>query len=329
MEPIFPHSILLTITRSRPQEDFAFMAATGDIDAKVIKLTNHALVAWEMGLPDDSVKVTKFHPEYFLVTLASTSVRDATVEAGHITVNGRVYAFRAWDVKLHVSPNALPYHVRLCLEGLPMHAWKDHIVVQVVGQSCSVHFIEEYSRQTNYTRTLDLWVWCQHPDAIPKIVWLTITNPDAAQAPTNIPLTNVEPYDASVLSLKLAHSYKVLLHVDKIDSFSFGSKAGHPVSQSFDWVYGMLDGEVPRNNFVHNPDTCGFLKPPVTVTAMEIMMETTSGLGTHHLTSVFKQPLSLSTIKAIKDSVMIGGGNKILKQQKSSASSSTQSASAT
>ncbi|KAG8047421.1 hypothetical protein GUJ93_ZPchr0008g11592 [Zizania palustris] len=31
--------------------------------------------------------------------------------------------------------------------------------------------------------------------------------------------------------------------------------------QSFDWVYGVPDGEVPRF-FVRNPDPCGFPKPP-------------------------------------------------------------------
>ncbi|KAL5206544.1 hypothetical protein ABZP36_034753 [Zizania latifolia] len=123
------------------------------------------------------IQVTKFHLEDFLVTLANQSVRDAAVDIGHITANGRVYAFRPWEVKLHTNPAALPFHVRLCLEGLPIHAWDDHTVAQVVGHSYSIHFLEEYSHRTNYTRTFDLWVWCQHPDAIPKVVWVTITNP--------------------------------------------------------------------------------------------------------------------------------------------------------
>ncbi|KAG8051870.1 hypothetical protein GUJ93_ZPchr0001g30870 [Zizania palustris] len=134
MEPIFPSSQIAGITGDRPQEEFTFVAAVGEIDERVFELSNHALVAWEIGLPDDrekvdiyrfaedfqryfnvhslDIQVTKFHPEDFLVNLSSSEVRDAACEVGDITVNGSTYAFRAWDVKLHSSPNALPFHTQ-------------------------------------------------------------------------------------------------------------------------------------------------------------------------------------------------------------------------
>ncbi|KAL5223499.1 hypothetical protein ABZP36_010138 [Zizania latifolia] len=277
METLRPETARPKISGDRPKEDFVFITATGEIVTKVARLTNHSLVAWETDLKTghekvDSarfaedfkrffnvhlmdIQVTKFHPKDFLVTLANPAIRDAAVDAGHIAVNGRVYAFRSWDVKLHANSAALPYHVRLCLEGLPMHAWDDHTVAQVIGHSCSVHFLEEYSRRTNYTRSFDLWVWCQHLDAIPKTVWLTISNLDTPQAPTDVPLSAAAPYDGVVSNLKLGHSYKVLVHVDKIEDFSFGARTGRPPTQSFNWRFGVPDGEEGRSPR-HLPPDC-------------------------------------------------------------------------
>ncbi|KAL5200450.1 hypothetical protein ABZP36_021653 [Zizania latifolia] len=147
MEPVLARSMIPRISGSHSLEDFVFMLATGDIDKKVARLANHSLVAWESELlvgiekmdstrfTDDftrffnvhlmDIQVKKFHLEDFLVTLANPTNRDAAIEVGHISVNGRVYAFRAWDIKLHANPASLLFHVRLCIEGLPMHASKN------------------------------------------------------------------------------------------------------------------------------------------------------------------------------------------------------------
>ncbi|KAL5224499.1 hypothetical protein ABZP36_011138 [Zizania latifolia] len=217
MDPLFPKLALPKISGSRLLKDFLFVATTGDIDAKVVHLANHCLVAWASDIP----------------------VGWDRADSNHFAEDFK----RPWDIKLHANPASLPYNARICIEGLPMHAWNDQTVAQVVGHSCYVHFPEEYSRRTNYTHTFDLWVWCQHLDAIPKIVWLTIANPDPVQAPIDIPLANADPYDDSVSGLKLGHSYKVLLYVDKIEDLSYGAQVGHPCAQSFDWQFGVSDGE--------------------------------------------------------------------------------------
>ncbi|KAL5213282.1 hypothetical protein ABZP36_024129 [Zizania latifolia] len=64
--------------------------------------------------------------------------------------------------------------------------------------------------------------------------------------PTNIPITNTEPYDGSALGLKLGHSYKLLLHVDKIEDLSYGPFNDRPHTQSFNWKFGVPDGENTR-----------------------------------------------------------------------------------
>ncbi|KAG8052709.1 hypothetical protein GUJ93_ZPchr0001g32728 [Zizania palustris] len=100
MEPIFSSSQILGITGDRPQKEFTFVAASGEINERVIGLSNHTLVAWEISLPDDhdkvdihrfaedfqhyfnvhslDIQVTKFHPEDFL-TMIKTLKEDLTV----------------------------------------------------------------------------------------------------------------------------------------------------------------------------------------------------------------------------------------------------------
>ncbi|KAG8051497.1 hypothetical protein GUJ93_ZPchr0001g32887 [Zizania palustris] len=175
MEPIFPNSAIPGITGDRHQEDFSFVAASGEIDEKVVELSNHALVAWEMGLPDDR-------------------------ESKHPPLRGRL------------------------LETLQCPS---------LG----------------------------HPDAIPKVVWLTSSNPDSDRDVQHTPALEVAPLPVSFTSLKLAHAYKVLVHIDRIKNLTFVSRSSLEKPQCFDWVYGVPDGEVPKY-FVRNPDTCSYLKPP-------------------------------------------------------------------
>ncbi|KAL5216764.1 hypothetical protein ABZP36_008165 [Zizania latifolia] len=108
---------------------------------------NHSLVVWEtnilarsekanigkfaddfkifFGIHHMDLQVTSFFPDDFLVTLADASVRDVVLEAGNMAINGQVYTFRPWDVKLHASSATFPFHTRLCIDGLSMYAWSE------------------------------------------------------------------------------------------------------------------------------------------------------------------------------------------------------------
>ncbi|KAL5215239.1 hypothetical protein ABZP36_004391 [Zizania latifolia] len=189
------------------------------------------------------LQVTEFFPEDFLVTLAEAPIRDAVLEAGSMVYGGRVFVFRPWDVQLHARSASLPFHVRLCIEGLLMHAWNEEGVAHVVGRYCSVHYYEEYSRRNNYSKTYDLWAWCHNPSDTAKIVWLTVSNLDPLQPSVDIPFVCADPYDSSVEGLKLGHTYKLLIHVDKVEDYSKAAMYGHPCVRSFEWRLGVPDGE--------------------------------------------------------------------------------------
>ncbi|KAG8056409.1 hypothetical protein GUJ93_ZPchr0002g26704 [Zizania palustris] len=90
---------------------------------------------------------------------------------------------------------------------------------------------------------LNFMTHLQDPKCIPKVLWLTIANPDPVQGTINISWVQAEPYDASVDGAKLGHTYRVLIHVDKVEDYSFVPHASQLHYRSFEWCLGVLEGE--------------------------------------------------------------------------------------
>ncbi|KAG8071074.1 hypothetical protein GUJ93_ZPchr0006g41661 [Zizania palustris] len=125
---------------ARPHEDSCFIYATGKIDAKVERFSNHSFLAWEVDIP-----------------------------AGREKYDANRFAddFRTFF-------------------GL------------------------------NYMTHL------QDPENIPKVMWLTVANPDPVQDSINIPWVQAEPYDSTVAGVNQPHC------------------------RSFEWRLGVPDGEDVR-----------------------------------------------------------------------------------
>lgn len=66
------------------------------------------------------------------------------------------------------------HHVRLCIEGIPVHGWNEYVVAFVIGCGCSLDYIEQKSLRREDTRYLALWAWTSNPNAIRKVKWLTL-----------------------------------------------------------------------------------------------------------------------------------------------------------
>ncbi|KAG8063380.1 hypothetical protein GUJ93_ZPchr0003g16483 [Zizania palustris] len=87
---------------------------------------------------------------------------------------------------------------------------------------------------------------CHNPERIPKTVWLTVANPDPVQESINVPWVQAEFYDDSVDGAKLGHTYKVLIHLDTLEDYSFASHVNEPRPRTFEWRLGVPDGEDVR-----------------------------------------------------------------------------------
>jgi hypothetical protein len=90
---------------------------------------------------------------------------------------------------------------------------------KVLGKSCCIHYVEEHTRHRERTRTFDLWTWCSNPCKIPTEVWLTVTNPDAEQAPVDTLL--VAGHHDPLTDIKHGLAYRVLPHVATVEDLYF------------------------------------------------------------------------------------------------------------
>jgi hypothetical protein len=134
------------------------------------------------------------------------------------------------------------HHVRLCLEGIPAHAWNESIAKRVVARACDIDYLETQSLRRNDTRALCMWAWTYNPSDIPKVTWLTITG-KAMQVHDG-----VAPHHGW-----RGQTFRVLVHLDILELPP--NSHGRTEAREFIWRYGVVDG-------VRNPRDCHVPPPP-------------------------------------------------------------------
>ncbi|KAG2619724.1 hypothetical protein PVAP13_3NG131801 [Panicum virgatum] len=185
--------------RERPLEAYAVASTTRDMERELERLSTNAVVAWlgrdrpEVGTdvvarafcsqfavrPED-ITVARHFPEDFFITFAHRHHRDAAVERRDFPYGNLDFRIRQWQLPTHGDNTDLKYHVRLCLEGIPLHAWNESIAKRVVASSCDLHYVEEQSLRREDTRAFNLWSWTANPSFIPKVTWLSLTGRTAS-----------------------------------------------------------------------------------------------------------------------------------------------------
>ncbi|KAE8794547.1 hypothetical protein D1007_30582 [Hordeum vulgare] len=64
-----------------------------------------------------------------------------------------------WRLEAHSKQVDLVHHVRLCLDGLPLHAWDEFVVAQAIGPECSIDYIKTASKLKTDMEVLGVWAW--------------------------------------------------------------------------------------------------------------------------------------------------------------------------
>lgn len=77
-----------------------------------------------LGVLEEDIKVSCHRPEDFPITFVHQHHRSAALELGHFGV-GRT------DID-----------IRICLEGIPAHAWNKSIAKRTVARACTVDYVE-------------------------------------------------------------------------------------------------------------------------------------------------------------------------------------------
>jgi hypothetical protein len=130
------------------------------------------------GVRTEDIKVARSPLGDFLVSLTHRHHREAAVTARDFLHSDLDFRIRPWQLVALGERRDLCFHVRLCLEGIPPHAWNESIAKRSVARAYVLDYVEEDCLSSNKVdaRCLNLWAWTRNPSDIPKIVWLTITS---------------------------------------------------------------------------------------------------------------------------------------------------------
>lgn len=152
--------------------------------------------------------------------------------------------------------------MRLCLDGVPMHAWAADITERLIGRTCALEQIETdlvHPVESGNTRTINLWAWTANPSTIPKRMWLGFTNRPKDQ---QIEILFVEEKPPESWQRGVRHP--VLFHLEEIHDYSAAGviltdEATCQPSRRrlLPWNLGVMDSEpIPARafeTFPHHP----------------------------------------------------------------------------
>ncbi|CAN6361928.1 unnamed protein product [Urochloa humidicola] len=264
--------------RARPEQAVCLIPATGAIKRKRDALLNKKAVYWLTSNSHDTgthhvidalddqlhtmfhryaIPVVKHFPEQYLIFFSDSRAYHRVLHHRGVHHRGRTFNFKQWTERRGAVVSKLEFHVRLRIEGMPVHAWSEEVAAKIIGPHCAIHYVEGSSRRQDRTRTYDLWAWCFNPSKIPKRVLLIITDPDSQNAAAD----SFNYYHNPPRGYKGAYDYKLHIHLDVVDDLSFS--AGHnwgggwKPRREFLWNYGAPDSLGERRRGQGHDDRAG------------------------------------------------------------------------
>lgn len=195
----FPHLVSPKMAQlgdpaERPEDTSTTAFTNSDMEDELVRLSSHAAVAWigrnrprvepgvvkkaicsKLGVLPEDVTVVKHHPEDFYIDFTHRHHRDEAVNREMLPHGNLEIHIRPWRLLTHGDFCSLQYHVKLCLEGIPLHAWNENIAKRAIARACDLDYVKETSLDKKDTRALSLWAWTCNPSAIPKVTWLTLS----------------------------------------------------------------------------------------------------------------------------------------------------------
>jgi hypothetical protein len=140
------HGMVAWIGKNRPE-----------VEPEVIKTA----ICHRFAVCTEDVSIVKHFPEDFFVLFKHRHHRDEATSLGRFPYGSLNIHTRTWQLATHGDISDLKYHVRLCLEGIPLHSWNESIakraVARAVARACDLHYVEESSLLREDARALCLW----------------------------------------------------------------------------------------------------------------------------------------------------------------------------
>ncbi|WVZ78760.1 hypothetical protein U9M48_026416 [Paspalum notatum var. saurae] len=267
---------LLGDPTTRPDEDVCFVPSSYAINASLREWEDTVAVTWAMRAPSSTgpkeveavlreefqlrpgkVTVTGHHPEAFLINFQHPHHCDVAVKQGYAKRRGIDVRFIRWRSLSSALGVTLLYRVKLCLDGIPDHAWDPDIVERIISRRCALETIETNLINPDETKTVDLWAWTANPSSIPKKIWLSFTS----QA-RDAKLSSVLVMETPPEHWQSGSKYGVIVHLEEIHDYTVKSRDEQGnitpgIRRLPRWNLGVIDGQ-PRpsrafEDFPHHP----------------------------------------------------------------------------
>jgi hypothetical protein len=166
-----------------PRVAFKLANTSKEMEQHCVLLTNHVVQSKEevknllkhhFGVRKHELYVYHSHPEPFIMVFSESHAHDLVFASGRLVDGPIELSFHSWDLNRFGSRDCILYHVRLCIEGIPQHAWCREIAEKVLYDQALIHHVEEVTLDRSDQRSFKCWVFTKGPSQIPRTVFLSL-----------------------------------------------------------------------------------------------------------------------------------------------------------
>lgn len=190
------------------------------------------------------VTVKPFYPEQFLIMCGTQTTRAHVLTTNPLPVHPVSFTLRPWSRIGHADLSVLRYRVRLEIEGIPPHVWREDTAAKLLAPSCWIAEVDEATATTTDLSSYKLTAWTRDPSAIPTEVRLAVAENEVSRGDGGVRFRGARPF----LRVKKTPRYRVIIHLRSVHDYSPcpDSPAGGPSSDDGDSGH---DGDPERHCF--------------------------------------------------------------------------------
>ncbi|KAE8816012.1 D-3-phosphoglycerate dehydrogenase, chloroplastic [Hordeum vulgare] len=112
----------------------------------------------QLSVPVHSLRVTAHHPEHYFVVFTQPALQVNAVRRGSMKVDGAIFIVSSWHEHDHAIFDSLLLHVRVVIEGVPMHYWLVEGAEDILGKKVRVDRLDSRTLERGHTNTFACWV---------------------------------------------------------------------------------------------------------------------------------------------------------------------------
>ncbi|CAL5049708.1 unnamed protein product [Urochloa decumbens] len=216
----------------------------------------------QLRIAEHNLQVKKIGQATFMLVFHDQSVRNMCLGVRSFVVGHTSIRLRPWKRIFGAESEKLRYKARLCLEGVPPHAWSCEAVAPLFKAPSFVERICEMRYEEKEKQCFCVWIWSNNLSGLAKSGTLRIAEP--ITMPEDYPV-QMEDMDLPIARTGPADTlkYDVLIHLDRVEDFypqptgssyrSYGRDISgmpneehvvqRPLKHRYLWHLGSKDGE--------------------------------------------------------------------------------------